>query len=72
MHGGDDLAANLAELGIRQPSHPVHERVQLLDQARHGGDVGRHLERPVFSVFAALVEVLSVRTVAGDDVEGLA
>ena len=72
VHRGYDLAADLAQLRIGQPPHPIHERMQLLDHARHGRDVGRHLERPVLPVFAALMQVLAVRAVAGDDVQRFA
>ena len=72
VHGGDDLAAHLSELGVGQASDAVYKGVQLLDHAGDGRDVGRHLERPVLAVFAALVQVLAVRAVAGDDVEGFA
>lgn len=72
VHRRHDLAADLAQLRVGQPPHPVHERVQLLDQARDGRDVGRHLERPVLPVLAALVEVLSVGAVARDHVERFA
>jgi hypothetical protein len=46
--------------------------VQVLDHHTDRRYVGRHLERPVLPVLAALVQVLAVRAVAGDDVEGFA
>jgi len=72
VHRGHNLAADLPELGVRQPSHSVHERVQLLNQAGDRGDVGRHFERPVLAVLAALVKVLAVRAVAGYDIQRFA
>ena len=64
VHRRHDLAADLSQLRVGQPSHPVHERVQLFDQARYGRYIGRYLERPVFAVFAALVKILSVCAVS--------
>ena len=72
VHGRHDLAADFAELRIGQPSDSVDQGVELLDHTRNRGNVGRHLERPVFPVLAALMQILTVRTVAGDDVESLA
>jgi len=72
VHRRDDLAAHLAELRVRQPPHAVHQGVELLDDGRHGRHVRRHLLRPLLAVFVALVQVLAVGAVAGDDVERFA
>jgi hypothetical protein len=72
VHGGDDLAAHLAQARVGQPPHTVHQRVQLFDHRRHGRHVVGHLERPLLAVLAALVQVLAIGAVAGDDVQRLA
>ena len=72
VHRRHNLPAHLAELRVGQPPHPVDQGVQVLDHRPDRRDVGRHLERPVLPVLAALVQVLAVRAVAGDDVQGLA
>lgn len=72
VHRRHDLPAHPAELRVGQPPHPVHQRVQVLDHRPDRRHVGRHLERPVLPVLAALVQVLAVRPVAGDDVQRFA
>ena len=72
VHRGHDLSANLAQLRIGQPSHPIHQRVQVLDHRPDRRHVGRHLERPRLPVLAALVQVLAVRPVARDHIQRLA
>ena len=72
VHGGDDLPTHFAQPRVGQPSHSVHQRVQLLDHRRHRSHIVRHLERPLLAVLAALVQVFAVGAVAGDHVQRLA
>jgi len=72
VHRGDDLPADLPELRIRQASDPLHQRMQFLDGRSDRGHIRRHGLRPILAVLLALVQVLAVRAVAGDHIEGLA
>jgi hypothetical protein len=64
VHRRYDLPAHLAQARVGQAPHPVHERVQLLDDRRHRGHIRTHLERPLLAVLAALVQVFAVGAVA--------